>query len=400
MRAVRAPVDEAVERDRLWEGVQNLSLEQKVLVVSQYHDGFTEAETAELTASTVATVQSQTDEVLEALRHHCGQSQRLTWREALEDAVRPDAASAEPADRLARLLREMFDERADEVRLPTGWGEQTLRRARLVRHSRVIAPVAAAALLVAVVVGATGLVGSGIGTTEKPSATATETDGLQADLAHLPIGPPPDVPYAVGRTIVLAPDQRVELPNTYHWNGPFGMGGTTDGLLVVPRWNDDRGTAALHVAKGGTVTELDTPLGWYGSHVISPDGRYAAWTTRIGVFDEPVFAHVADLRTGEIIASRRLPDELSVPTTDFRVPRIHAFDGNEVLVVGYHPAGELTYARWTLADRRLDFRQGPPGLKSAWSSSLAADTLVATVEDNGGNACLVNIAVSNPDLER
>lgn len=397
IRTPRAPVEEAADRERLWDALQKLPPRQRVLVVAQYHDGLTETETAELTASTAQTVRARTKQVLNALHRQSEVDHpAVRWRDALEEVARPGAVAEDPADRVGRLLRGMFAERVAELALPTDWNTQTLRHARLIRRRRVTAPLAAAAVVLVAVVA--GLIGPGMSTPEKPPATPTaSTGGLSAALERLPAGSPLGVPYAAGRTIVLAPGRTVELPSEYREPGLFGLGGTRHGLLVVPFGIVERGIRALHVAADGDVTHLDTKVGWYSGHVISPDGRYAAWATRHGTYDEPAFAKIADLRTGEVIASQQLPPSLSAPTNDLRVPRIHDFDGHEALVVGSDAAGKISYARWNIADGRMEPQQSPAGL---WASSLAADSLLATIENRTGDRCLVNVAISNHDHER
>lgn len=339
-RTVRPPVDEAAERDRLWDGIQGLPLEQRLLVVSRYYDGLTDTETAEITASTLEAVRSLTRQVVETLRAQSDVGQRAAnWRDALEDAVRQEGAAAEPVDRVSRLLRDMCAERAAEVELPADWDERTLRRAKLVRRSRFVVPVAAVTVVLATVVGATGLVGPGMGTPEEPPGepTATQTadvDPLRAALERLPVGPPPRVPYVAGRTIVLGPGRTVELPDELREPGRNGLGGTRDGILVVPLSSGERGTVPLHVGSDGNITAVDTEPGWYGGHAISPDGRYAAWTTRANRYGGPALAKIADLTTGKVIASRELPESLFLPSNDASAPRIHDFNGTEVLVAG------------------------------------------------------------------
>lgn len=385
---------ERAVRDRLWAEIEDLPLNQRVLIVTRYYDNLTEAETAELTNSTIETVGSQTEQVLQTLaRDDAEDHWAPNWRDAPK----------EPANRVGRLLRDTFAERAAEIELPADWAKRALRSAKLVRRSRVVAPVAAVGVLLAVVVGATGPVGLEQGTADKPSATPTEgADRLPAALERLPTGSPPSVPYVVGRTVVLAPDRRVELPGEYRTPGPNSLGGTRHGLLLVPLSIDTRGTLPLHIGGDGTVTELDAEPGSYGGHVISPDGRYAAWTTRAGFYDGPAFAKITDLRTGDVIASRELPERFATATNDLRVPRIHAFDGNAALVVGSDTDGDVSYARWTPADGRLEPQRGPTGLESIWASSLSGDTLLATVADSAGDGdhCLVNVSIAAPDRER
>lgn len=398
--AARPRGEEAAERDRLWEGLRNLSGRQRVLIVSQYHDGLSVTETAELTGSTVEAVRVRTAQVLESLHGH-GEGDRPNgrWRDVLEGVVRPGAVE-KPADRVGRLLRDLFAERVAEVEVPVAWDEQILRDASLVRRTRVTAPVTAVAMVLVAVVA--GLVGPGLDRSEKPPATPTTAtaEGLRAVLERLPVGPAPGVPYAVGRTIVLAPDRAVELPSGYRNPGLFGMGGSRDGLLVVPPGVIEGGMRAVHIAGDGSVTQLEPMLGSYAGHVVSPDGRYAAWTTRSGSYDEPAFAKIVDLRTGKLIANRELPRSLSAPTNEIRVPRIHAFDGEQALVVGSNAAGKLRHALWHPADNRLERRRTPAGFRTIWASSLSTDTLLATVEDALGHRCLVNVAVSDPERER
>lgn len=227
-----------------------------------------------------------------------------------------------------------------------------------------------------------------------PTAAATVQP---ATLDQLPVGDSPRIPYVTGRTIVLAPELSVELPSEYRepeWNG---LAGRTDGFLVFPFSLDAAGTTPLHLTGDGTITEVDTDPGWYKGHVISPDGRYVAWTSSGD--ERPTVAKITDLRTGKVIASRELPDSVPTPDNSFETPQILGFDGGEALVVRDDGAGEVSFARWTPADGTLEPGREPTELESIWTVLLSADAMLGIARDGTNDRCLVNVSVARPDRE-
>lgn len=398
------PGGERAERHRLWQQFEQLPAELQIVVVGRYHDELNDEEIAEIAGVGIDEVHGRIGAALAALQSELPD---------LADSWHPDGPAEAPHEHLDRLLRGTLAEHAAEADPPPGWATRTVRLATAARVGRVAAPVAAAAMILAVFALAGGSAdrdepspaarGPAVTRSAPPSpksVPAPAAGGVAEVVNRLAAGEPPRVPYAVDESIVLGPGRTVDLPGPYRNLGVL-LFGTDEGLYVpvgIADDGDDRDDMLLHITADGRITELPESLGQRGFPFTSADGRYALWTARAG-FDEPAYAKLADLRTGDIIASQRLPDALGTATSAFPMPLISDFDGTTALIVGHRREGEATYARWVPAEGRLEPVRHPPDFFAIWTGSLASDTLLATVDGESGR-CLVNVATSRPDRER
>lgn len=225
--AASTPHDE--NREAVWDLVCSLPPRQRIVVVLRYYERLSEAEIADLTGSSVATVTSRLSRALSSLERS------LPGRPATAD----DAGTEE-------LLTRTLEGVAGTTDLPHTWRSTVAARSRAHTRARRRAVALAAAAVVAVGGSAGGLLD------RHASTPARHLDPAES-LPDLPQGAPPHVAFLEGDTFVTAQGEHLTAPvfGTATTAAAFG-----DGVLVAGPTTSQRPFAAISLVSGGATRRL------------------------------------------------------------------------------------------------------------------------------------------------